>query len=107
MKYASENCSSERRQESNISRSEYFGKTSLKERCKTEDLVIMETDKSKRMSLMTKQNYVAATEPHIVDDRAISEEELSGIENVLNAHTCQVARVYNLHYKEGDFRRIK
>ena len=67
----------------------------------------METDKSKRLSLMTKENYVSVTEPHITDDRVISENELKNIENILNAHTCQISRSFNLCYEQGDFRRIK
>ena len=70
-------------------------------------MVIIETDKSKRLSMMTKENYVAVTEQHIIDDMVITESELLNIENVLNAHTCQIARVFNLCFEQGDFRRIK
>ena len=106
-KYTEENCSSEGKQAINISEEESQGIQSLKRRCKGEDLVIMETDKSKRLSPMTKENYVAVTEPHIVDDRVVSENELKNIENILNAHTCQISRSFNLCYEQGDFRRIK
>lgn len=106
-KYALENCSSEGKQELNISRKEAEGIKTLKKRCDREDLVIMETEKSKRMSIMTKSNYVDVTEPHFLEDRIISDTELSNIENVLNAHTCQVARAFNLCYEQGDFRRTK
>ena len=105
--YTSENCSSEGKQQLNISKNESLGIQSLKKRCKNEDLVIMETDKSKRMSIMTKENYIAVTEQTIFEDQTVSQEELAGIENLLNAHTCQVARAFNLCYEQGDFRRIK
>ena len=56
---------------------------------------------------MTKENYVAVTEPHIIEDLVIHEEELQSIEKTLNAHACQIARIFNLCFEQGDFRRIK
>ena len=106
-KYRQENCNSKGNQQLNITTDESLGMRRLKERCKTEDLVIMETDKSKRLSMMTKENYVAVTEQHIIDDMVITEADLLNIENVLNAHTCQIARAFNLCFEQGDFRRIK
>ena len=69
--------------------------------------MVMETDKSKRLSLMTKENYIAATEPHLLEDTPITAVELQAIERTLNAHCCQGARAFCLCNAQGDFRRIK
>jgi len=68
-KYSSENCSVDGKQASNLTNGEIRGITSLRSRCKNEDLVIMETDKSKRLSMMTKEYYIAVTETHVIEDR--------------------------------------
>ena len=80
----------------NLSREELSGIASLKRRCRKEDLVIMETDKSKRLSIMTKVNYIQVTDPHVVNDKVLSTIELGHIEKILNAHTFQLARVFLL-----------
>ena len=67
----------------------------------------METDKTKKMSIMRKANYVETTLPHISNDRTVSQHELHGIVNVLNAHSLQMTRVLLISHKQGDFRRIK
>ena len=54
-KYIQENCSESGRQEVNISQDELEGIKSLRRRIKDEDLVIMETDKSKKLSIMKKK----------------------------------------------------
>ena len=53
-KYTEENCSSNGKQELNVSTVQSQGIQNLKNRCKQEDLVIMEMDKNKRLIMMTK-----------------------------------------------------
>ena len=67
----------------------------------------METDKLKRLSIMTMENYVASTEPHTVNDPVITEEELSSIERILNGHTLHFTRALLISHNQGDMRRLK
>ena len=68
----------------------------------------MESDKSKKMTLMTKENYVASTEPHTSSDQVLSDDELHQIERILNAaYIVQLARVFLLCFNQGDMVRIK
>ena len=67
----------------------------------------METDKSKRLSIMTKENYIASTEPHTVNDPVISDEQLASIERTLNGHALQFTRALMISYNQGDMRRLK
>ena len=85
--YISSHCDSRGNQKMNITADQLRGVNSLKKRCKQEDLVIMETEKSKRLSIMTKPNYIASTEPHIRDDLKVSGTGLVSIERLLNGHT--------------------
>ena len=105
--YISSNCDSKGNQKLNVTVDQFNGMKSLKRRCKQEDLVVMETDKSKRLSIMTKQNYIESTEPHVKDDQVVSEEELSGIEKLLNGHSLQLTRAFMISYEQADFYRLK
>ena len=106
-KYIQENCSESGRQEVNISQDELEGIKSLRRRIKDEDLVIMETDKSKKLSIMTKENYVLSTDPHTNDDLTITNEDLRHIEKTLNGHALQFSRACLISYNQGDFVRVK
>ena len=48
----------------------------LKNRCKRDDLVKMETDKTKKLSIMTKENYISVTAPHTDSDLTFTSDEL-------------------------------
>ena len=91
----------------NLSDQQNKGISSLKKKCKEEDLVIMETDKTKKLSIMTKENYVSVTTPHTENDQAITSEELKMIERTLNGHTAQLTRAFMVAHDQGDFRRVK
>ena len=106
-KYALENCTQDGKQVSNLTPNEIKGLKSIKNRCKSEDLDVMETDKSEMLSLMTRKNFASVTETHVLEDTVINSEELQSIERTLNAHCCQVARAFCLCSEQGDFRRVK
>ena len=105
-RYINENCAENGAQTWNLSSQQKEGILSLKRRIKEEDLVAMESDKSKKMTLMTMENYVQSTEPHTSGDQIISMEEMHHIERLLNAHTLQMARVFLICFNQGDMRRI-
>ena len=101
------NCDRQGRQKLNVSKVQEEGLKSKRKRTREEDLVVMETDKSRRLSIMTKENYVASTEPHTVNDPVITEEDLSSIERTLNDHTLQFTRALLISHNQGDMRRLK
>ena len=105
--FIGQNCNEDGKQDWNISSQQKAGLISLKRRIKEEDLVAMESDKSKRMTLMSKTNYVESTQPHILEDKIITMEEQHQLERLLNGHTVQLARVFMLCFNQGDWRRIK
>ena len=106
-KYISENCTEDGSQLWDISSQQKAGLISLKRRIREEDLVAMELDKSKRMTLMMKQNYVDSALPLIAEDMVISVEQQHHIERSLNGHTLQLARTFMLCFNQGDLNWIK
>ena len=106
-KFMSQNCREDGSQRWNVSSQQKEGLVSLKRRIKEEDLVAMESDKSKRMTLMTKSNYIESTQPLISEDVVISVEEQHQLERSLNGHTLQLARTFLLCFNQGDVKRIK
>ena len=92
---------------SNLTEAQKKGVKSLKEKCKDMDLVIMETDKSKKLSLMTKANYVESTEPHGSLNPVVSHDQLQSRIKELNAHALQLSRSFMITYDQGDFKRLK
>ena len=105
--YVSDNLVNSSQEFSNLSSQQSKGITDLRKKCKRDDLVIMETDKTKKLSIMTKENYVSVTAPHTDCDSTITSEELKVIERTLNGHTAQLTRAFMVAHNQGDFRRIK
>ena len=58
----------------------------MKERRKNNEIVIFETDKSKRFSCGTMDNYKALGVVHTVEDESISLETITRYEKEINQH---------------------
>ena len=54
----------------NLTKSESKGMETLQKR---KDIVVFQTDKSGRMAIDSKEGYIKATEPHIINDPIIQE----------------------------------
>ena len=106
-RFIEEECSAGGRQRMNLHKLEEEGIESLHKICLEEDLVVMETDKSKRLSIMTMDNYIECSEPLVKNDVSITQEEQSAIERSLNGHTLQLTRAFAIAFEQGDFIRIK
>ena len=68
--------------ESNLNREELNGLKSLKQRIDSGQIIIADTDKSKRFCALTPEQYVAAGEVHTKKDIEISAEKVKRIQNV-------------------------
>ena len=85
----------------NLTISEEKGGKSLKKRCEAGEIIVQQTDKSKRMAVVDTETYKKSMEPHIGDDPVLTWEEQKQIENKLNGHTLQVGRIFMLGKKWG------
>ena len=81
--------------DSNLSKSEIAGLKSLKSRIQSGDLVVAETDKSKRFSLLTREQYYKSGLKHTQNDFELSESQVKRIQNSVNAHTWWFSEIFN------------
>ena len=59
----------------------------LKSEKKRKDVVVFQTDKTLRLSVDTRDNYVAACEKHTDKDKVVDEHEYQSLINEINAHS--------------------
>ena len=90
------NVKSENDNNSNLTESEINGMRSLKARVKSGEIVITETDKSKRFSILTKEQYRKSCLKHTSKDQEISVDKLSSIQNTVNSHCSWVSKIFGI-----------
>ena len=83
------------------------GLKSLKKRINNDEFLAVPTDKSSRLSVTTKEEYVASMEPHVANDDIITLEEKKEIEHNLNGHTIQLGRILKIGKKHQHWERVK
>ena len=85
----------------------------LEDLMKRDDVVVFQTDKTGRLAVDTKENYIAATLPHIVGDELVDEKEHETLQKEINAHTTMWLRISKAGERtgnetdKGSFNRIK
>ena len=65
------------------------------------------TDKSGKMSVNTRENYVESMQKHIQDDPVMSWEEKEKLERNINGHTLQLGRILEVGEKFHHEERVK
>ena len=79
--------------DTNMTKEEIKGLKSLKDRVKKGEISIAPTDKSGKLSINTRDNYINGLKSYVNNDIEISWNEKSEIKNILNAHSQQLARI--------------
>ena len=74
----------------NLSEDEAKGLKNIKKR---EDIVVFQTDKSGRMAVDSKQNYIKATETHTMKDAIIDDSTHERNQKEVNAHSTMWVRI--------------
>ena len=82
--------------ESNLSKLEQMGLKSLKKRVQNEEIVITETDKSKRFCILKKSQYVQSGSKHTQKDVKVSHEQVKTMQNLVNDHSGWLRKIFNL-----------
>ena len=80
---------------SNLTEEQQQGLSSLKRKKKDHDIVIFETDKSKRFACDSIENYTRLGATHIANDEVVEEETRKQFEKEVNAHTEMWSRNEN------------
>ena len=57
---------------------------SIRERVEAKELIVTETDKTNKITVMKSEKYVASMKEHFENDKVISKKELNNMEMTLN-----------------------
>ena len=79
-----------------MTRDEKEGIESIRKRKKSGELVILPTDKSGRLSVMTLETYLKAGLIHTAKDEEISQSELKTNQSEINGHVSMILKIYQL-----------
>ena len=88
--------SEENKHESNLSEQERAGLTSLQKRVASGELVVTETDKSKRFSILRAEQYYASGQKHVKDDVIVDAETVSKLQKTVNDHCHWLGKIFNI-----------
>ena len=96
-----------KKKETNLTQEQKQGLRSLKERKEEKEIVIFETDKSKRFSCDTMDNYETLGGTHVLGDEIVSDETKERFEKEINAHAEMWTRIMNAGTNTGNHDRIR
>ena len=82
--------------EDNLNPSERRGLNSLRKRVKEGKIVLVQTDKSWRLAVLTREQYQETGEPHLKDTTEIGLGFLRTNQSILNGHMSWWAAILNL-----------
>ena len=71
---------------SNMTKEEYMGLKSIKQKSKNNEILIFETDKSKRFSCDTAENYQTLGQTHTMNDEEVNRDTVELFEKNITAH---------------------
>ena len=109
-KHREEKCDSTGKQEKNLTKEEERGLMKLQKRKNNGEIVIALTDKSSKMCIMKKDDYLLLGEDHVGKDRVIDRDELVRREKLINQHSmawCKMWRTGEDHGHEDRIRQSK
>ena len=79
---------------SNLSKSELRGLKSLKKRVSQNEIVVCETDKSKKFAVLTRKQYEDAGKAHVDGDILVDPEEIKSVQKVINDHCFWLREIF-------------
>ena len=82
--------------ESNLSKAEQEGLKSLQKRVNNKEIVVTETDKSRRFCVLTVEQYLASGRKHTKKDKVISYDDLHNIQKSVNDHGSWLRRIFGI-----------
>ena len=91
---------------SNLSAAEKRGLKSLKDRIDSAEISVAQTDKSGRLVIMTREQYIAAGLLHTKKDKEISWKEVRYLQNQTNDHVWWLSEIIGYSEKK-DKKRMK
>ena len=109
-KFRKENCDERGRQQRTLSVKELRGLKKLEKRKNEGEIVVIMTDKSSKLCIMKREDYLKLGEEHVAKDKEITREDVTGIEKVLNQHALTWIKMWRTgqdHNHEDRIRQSK
>ena len=94
--YVSKYCKEVGKQDSNLIPSQSRGLKTLKKRVTQGELVIIPTDKSGRLAVMTRESYKVAGLRHTQKDREVDWLDISESQKELNDHVSMLTKIFRI-----------
>ena len=98
--------SNESKVESNLTKAEIAGMKSLQKRVQNNEIIITETDKSKKFCVLTNEQYYAAGLKHTKNDEKVSCEQVKSVQNYVNDHCMWLRKIFGVGMCWGHEERI-
>ena len=97
----------DRNQESgNLTRKEKSGLKKLQKRIKNGEICIIKTDKSGKITAISKEDYLRMGNDSNVTDRKVDRKERIEIEKEINGHTRMLVKMFNMGENSNHLQRI-
>ena len=91
----------------NLSKKEKKGLKKLKQRIKDGEIIVLKTDKSGKLTVINREEYLKLGRDMIKEDKRIKREELRITEKRINEHTKMWTKIINAGEAHGHNSRIK
>ena len=95
-KYCKNNCKKGGLQKNNLSKSQEEGLKSLSKRIKEGEILVLPTDKSGKLCVMTRNTYELSGNEHIGGDDVVSCKELWEDQKTINGHVAMLQKVFKI-----------
>ena len=101
--YLGEKCDEKGGQKMNLTKGQSRGLKLLKKRVKEGELVVLPTDKSGNLAVMTRGTYEEAGFSHTVKDKEVTWEEVRDAQRELNGHVSMLIKFFKIgsHWNHG------
>ena len=106
-KYRKENCGKTGEQDSNLTEEERRGLKSLMKRVKEEEIVIVKTDKSGKLSVTNRDKYLEMGQVHVGGDKKVNREKIRETDKILNEHSSSWCSIWGTGRHHGQEDRVQ
>ena len=91
--FRKEECNHKMEQKPNLTKSDANGLKSLQNRIQNEEIVVLRTDKSSKLSVTDLNTYIEMGKKHTKNDTIISMKEVAEKEKIINGHTAMFIKM--------------
>ena len=97
----------EGKQKSNLTKNEKSGLDKLLKRIKAGEIVTMATDKSGKLAVTSRENYIKMGEAHTSKDIEVDCEKVVKVEKIINGHVSMLQKILNIGSEHNHVERVR